>query len=43
MNRNFHLTEDEKNFLADRFETPFMVISLNKVQENYLYLKKYMV
>lgn len=40
MNRNFHLTEDEKNFLADRFETPFMVISLNKVQENYLYLKK---
>ena len=40
MNRNFHLTEDEKNFLADRFETPFMVISLNKVQENYLYLKQ---
>ena len=40
MNRNFHLTEDEKNFLADCFETPFMVISLNKVQENYLYLKK---
>lgn len=40
MNRNFHLTEDEKNFLADHFETPFMVISLNKVQENYLYLKK---
>lgn len=40
MNRNFHLTEDEKNFLADRFDTPFMVISLNKVQENYLYLKK---
>ena len=26
--------------MADRFETPFMVISLNKVQENYLYLKK---
>lgn len=40
MNRSFRLTEKEINYLAERHETPFMVVSMAKVQENYLYLKK---
>lgn len=38
--KSFRLTEDEMNHLAGRFETPFMVVSLNKVEENYLRLRQ---
>lgn len=36
---SFRLTEEEMNYLAERYPTPFMVLSLDKVEENYHYLR----
>ncbi len=38
--KSFRLTEEEMNYLADRYPTPFMVVSLDKVEENYRYLRQ---
>lgn len=37
--KSFRLTEEEINELAERYPTPFMVVSLDKVEENYRYLR----
>jgi len=40
--RSFRLTEQEMNGLAKRFPTPFLVASLDKVEENYRFMRKHM-
>ena len=37
--KEFRLNEKEMNELADRIPTPFMVVSLEKIRENYEFLK----
>lgn len=37
---SFRLTEEEINYLADRYPTPFMVVSLDRVEANYRYLRQ---
>lgn len=37
---SFRLTEEEMNYLAEKYPTPFMVVSLDKVEENYSCLRK---
>lgn len=39
---SFRLTEQEVNGLAKRFPTPFLVASLDKVEENYRFMRKHM-
>ena len=36
--KSFRLTEEEMAYLADRYPTPFMVVSLDRVEQNYRYL-----
>lgn len=36
--KSFRLTEEEMEYLADRYPTPFMVVSLDRVEKNYRYL-----
>ena len=36
---SFRLTEEEVNYLAEKYPTPFMVVSLDKVEKNYHYLR----
>lgn len=38
--KSFRLTEDEMSLLAEKYPTPFMVMSLDRVVENYRYLRK---
>ena len=33
--KSFRLTEDEMSLLAEKYPTPFMVMSLDRVVENY--------
>lgn len=40
--KSFRLTEKEMNDLADRFPTPFLVASLDKLEENYDFLRKHL-
>ncbi len=40
--KSFKLTEKEMNDLADRFPTPFLVASLDKIEENYRFLRKHL-
>ena len=39
---NFKLTEQEIQFLLSRFKTPFLVVSLAKVEENYRFLRQHL-
>lgn len=39
---NFTLTEQEVKFLLSRFKTPFLVVSLSKVEENYHFLRQHL-
>ena len=32
---SFRLTEEEVNYLAEKYPTPLMVVSLHKVEKNY--------
>ena len=38
--RSFRLTEREMNDLADKYPTPFLVASLDKIEENYDFLQR---
>lgn len=38
--KSFRLTEEEMVYLADRYPTPFMVVSLDRVERNYRYLRE---
>ena len=38
--KSFKLTEKEMNDLADKYPTPFLVASLDKISENYAFLQK---
>jgi len=38
--RSFRLTEQEMNDLADKYPTPFLVASLDKIEENYDFLQR---
>ena len=40
--KSFQLTREEISELAGKFPTPFMVASLEKVEENYRYLRKHL-
>ena len=40
--KTFKLTEKEMNDLADKFPTPFLVASLDKIEENYRFLRKHL-
>lgn len=40
--KSFRLTEEEMDYLAERYPTPFMVVSLEKVEENYHYLRRWL-
>lgn len=39
---SFRLTEKEMNYLADKYPTPFLVVSLEKVEENYNLIRQNM-
>ena len=36
---SFRLTEEEVNYLAEKYPTPCMEVSLDKVEKNYHYLR----
>ena len=38
----FRLTEQEMKALAERIPTPFLVASLDQVEENYRFMRKHM-
>lgn len=38
--KSFRLTKDEMGYLAERYQTPFMAVSLSRVAENYNYLRQ---
>ena len=40
--KNFRLTEKEMNAMAERFPTPFLVASLDKVEENYQFMRQHL-
>ena len=40
--KNFRLTEKEMNTLAERYPTPFLVASLDKVEENYQFMRRHL-
>ena len=40
--KNFRLTEKEMNALAERYPTPFLVASLDKVEENYQFMRHHL-
>ena len=40
--KKFHLSEEEMNQLAERYETPFLVASAAQVEDNYRFLRKHM-
>ena len=40
--KNFRLNEKEVKTLAERFPTPFLVASLDKVEENYQFMRRHL-
>lgn len=40
--KSFRLTQQEMNLLGSRIETPFMVLSLAKVEENYRFMRRHL-
>ena len=40
--KNFRLTEKEMNAMAERVPTPFLVASLDKVEENYQFMRQHL-
>jgi ornithine decarboxylase len=40
--KNFRLTEKEVKTLAKRYPTPFLVASLDKVEENYQFMRRHL-
>ena len=40
--KSFRLTEKEMNKMAERIPTPFLVASLDKVEENYQFMRKHL-
>ena len=40
--RSFNLSENEMNELCRRHETPFLVVSAAKVEENYRFLRAHL-
>lgn len=40
--KGFKLTRQEMDAIADRHPTPFLVVSLDKVEENYRFMRKHM-
>ena len=40
--KGFKLTRQEMDAIADKHPTPFMVVSLDKVEENYRFMRKHM-
>ncbi len=40
--KKFHLSEEEMNQLAERYETPFLVASAAQVEDNYRFLRQHM-
>ncbi|MCR5346761.1 MAG: type III PLP-dependent enzyme [Fretibacterium sp.] len=39
---NFKLTEQDVQILLSRFKTPFLVVSLEKIEENYRFLRQFL-
>jgi len=40
--KKFKLTNEEMNVLADRYQTPLLTVSTEKIEENYGFLRKYL-
>jgi len=40
--KEFHLSEEEMNQLAERYETPFLVASATQVEANYRFMRQHM-